>query len=132
MLRRLQGAAEGMDAGVRYLLGGDNDNGSPERRRTDAVEGLVGLVRDLIRVQPGLERAIEAALAENVQALVFENLPSALAAIDLLTERQTGRALIYPLDLVKMQPPLNLMREKGVVGVAARMVRCDNRVRPLI
>jgi chromosome segregation protein len=132
MLRRLQGAAEGMEAGVRYLLGGDNDNGSPDRRRTDAVEGLVGLVRDLIRVQPGLERAIDAALAENVQALVFENLPSALAAIDMLTERQGGRAVLYPLDTIKPQPPLNLMRERGVIGVAARMVRVDNRFRNLI
>ena len=78
------------------------------RRRS---KGLVGLVRDLIRVQPGLERAIEASLAENVQALVFENLPSALAAIDLLTERQGGRAVLYPLDPIKPQPPLNLMRE---------------------
>src|SRR5581483_12471600 len=80
----------------------------------------------------GLERAIEAALAENVQALVFENLPSALAAIELLTERQMGRAVIYPLDLVRMQPPLNLMREKGVIGVAARMIRVENRFRPLL
>ena len=121
-----------MEAGVRYLLGGDDDNGSQDRRRTEAVEGLVGLVRDLIRVQPGLERAIEASLAENVQALVFENLPSALAAIDLLTERQGGRAVLYPLDTIKPQPPLNLMRERGVVGVAARMVRVDNRFRNLI
>jgi chromosome segregation protein len=132
MLRRLQSAAEGMEAGVRYLLGGDADNDTQDRRRSEAVEGLVGLVRDLIRVQPGLERAIEASLAENVQALVFENLPSALAAIDLLTERQGGRAVLYPLDVIRPQPPLNLMRERGVVGVAARLVRVDNRFRNLI
>src|SRR5204863_1576678 len=51
MLRRLQGAAEGMDAGVRYLLGDDADNDTQDRRRSEAVEGLVGLVRDMIRVQ---------------------------------------------------------------------------------
>ena len=72
MLRRLQSAAEGVDAGVRCLSWATATiPGSPAH---DAVEGLVGLVRDMVRVPPGLERAIEAALAENVQALVFENI----------------------------------------------------------
>ena len=40
--------------------------------------------------------------------------------------------MLYPLDTIKPQPPLNLMRERGVVGVAAKMVRVDNRFRNLI
>ena len=128
LLRRLQAAAEGVDTGARFLLGDDNN----DRARSDAVEGLLGLVRDVIRVPPGLERAIEASLAENVEALVFENMATALAAIELLEGRVAGRALIYPLDSVHSSPPLNLMRERGVIGVAARLVRCDNRFRPLI
>jgi chromosome segregation protein len=89
-------------------------------------------MQDIVRVPPGLERAIEAALAENVQALVFENLPTALAAIDLLESKEAGRAMVYPLDAMKPTPSLNLLREKGVIGVAARLVRCDNRFRNLV
>jgi chromosome segregation protein len=127
MLRGLQSAQDSMDTGARFLLGEEGDDG-----RQNAIEGLVGLVQDIVRVPPGLERAIEAALAENVQALVFENLPLALQAIDALEQREAGRAIIYPLDTIRNSPPLNLMREKGIIGVAARLVRCDNRFRPLV
>jgi len=125
MLRRLQGAQEGVESGVRALMGDGEE-------RKEAVEGLLGLVRDMVRVPPGLERAIEAALAENVQALVFENLASALAAIEVLESREAGRALLYPLDTLRAIPPVNLMRERGVIGVASRLVRCENRFRPLV
>lgn len=127
VLQGLQSAQEGMEAGVRFLLGEGDDS-----RRREAVEGLLGLVQDIVRVPPGLERAIEAALAENVQALVFDNLSAALTAIEMLEENEAGRAIIYPLDTVRTTPPLNLLREKGVIGVAARLVRCDNRFRPLV
>jgi chromosome segregation protein len=127
MLRGLQSVQDGTESGARFLLGEEGDDG-----RSTTIEGLVGLVQDIVRVPPGLERAIEAALAENVQALVFENLPLALQAIDALEQREAGRAIIYPLDSIRNSPPLNLMREKGVIGVAARLVRCDNRFRPLI
>ena len=127
MLRGLQSVQDGMESGARFLLGEDGDDDHQH-----AVEGLVGLVQDIVRVPPGLERAIEAALAENVQALVFENLPLALQAIDSLEQREAGRAIFYPLDTLRHSPPLNLMREKGVIGVAARLVRCDNRFRPLV
>jgi chromosome segregation protein len=129
LLQRLQSSAEGVDAGVRFLLG---DEGAADRAHREAAEGLVGLVRDIIRVPPGLERAIEAALAENVQALVFENFSFALDAIGLLEEHEGGRAVILPLDSIRTSPPLNINREKGVVGVAARLVRCDNRFRNLV
>ena len=130
LLKRLQASQEGIDAGAGYLLG---DPGGPDGRGSrDAVEGLIGLLRDLIRVPPGLERAIEAALAENMQALVFQSLPAALAAVEVLEQREAGRALIYPLDAVRAVPPVNLMRERGVIGVAARLVRCENEHRALV
>jgi chromosome segregation protein len=128
LLLGLQSAAEGLESGARYLLG----ETSGDSRSRNAVEGLIGLVQDIIRVPPGLERAIEAALADNVQALVFDNLPAGLAAIEMLEQQGAGRATVYPLDAMRSTPPLNLLREKGVIGVAARLVRCDNRFRPLI
>ena len=128
MLLRLQASQEGVDSGARFLLGEEPD--AEGRRR--AIEGLMGLVRDALRVPPGLERAIEAALAENVHALVFQNTKTALAAISQLEQLQGGRAKHSPLDGIRSVPPLNLNRERGIIGVAARLVRCENAFRPLV
>ncbi len=128
LLLRLQRTAAGLDAGPSFLLGEASEDQGPRH----AVEGLLGLVRDVVRVPPGLERAIEAALAENLEALIFQDAGAALAALEMLEERQAGRVVIYPLDLLRATPPLNILRERGVVGVAARLVRCENRFRPLV
>jgi chromosome segregation protein len=127
MLLSLQNASEGIDSAARFLMGDDNAS-----LRRHAADGLIGLVQDVIRVPPGLERAIEAALAENVQALVFENLSGALAALEELEANQAGKTIIFPLDTIKASPPLNLLRERGIIGVAARLVRSDNRFRTLV
>jgi chromosome segregation protein len=125
VLLGLQNAAEGIDSAAAFLIG-------DEELRRQTADGLIGMVQDIVRVPPGLERAIEAALAENVQALVFENLPSSLAALEELQAHKAGRTIIFPLDNVKSSPPLNLLRERGIIGVAARLVRYDNRFRTLV
>jgi chromosome segregation protein len=127
MLQGLQNASEGIDSAASFLMGEGTD-----AARSHVADGLIGLVQDILRVPPGLERAIEAALAENVHALVFENLPSALAALEELEAAKAGRAVIFPLDGVKASPSLNLLRERGIIGVAARLVRFDNRFRTLV
>ena len=130
LLRRLQSSKEGMAPGIRLLAGESDVDESGEGGL--AAEGLVGFVRDIIRVPPGLEQAIEAALAENLQALVFSNQNDALAAIELLQQREAGRALVFPLNSIHSSPPPSLTREKGVVGVAARLVRFESRFRQLV
>ncbi len=96
------------------------------------VHGLLGVLSSLIRVPKGLDRAIEAALAENLQALVVEHQKDALAAIEALTRQESGRVVIFPLDTLKEVYPLNIMKERGVVGVASRLVKCDERFRRVV
>ena len=94
--------------------------------------GVVGLLGRLIRVPPGLEHAIEAALAEQIGAVVVERRDEALAAIEHLREQGAGSVTVLPLDTVDRQYPLNMLSERGVVGVASALVRTDRRYRPLI
>ena len=94
--------------------------------------GVVGAVIGLLRVPGGLDEAITAALAEQLTAVVVEHEDDAVAALDYLREHQAGTATVYPLDRVAHVYPLNLFNERGVVGVAARLVRCDQPYRPLI
>jgi len=96
------------------------------------VHGLLGVLTSLIRVPKGLERAIEAALAENLQAMLVERQKDALAAVQELARQEVGRVVIFPLDSLKEVYPLNIMKEHGVMGVASRLVKCDGRYRKVV
>ena len=120
------------DAGVRALLQAGGRVAGEEAPEGGRIEGMVGMVGELLRVPAGLERAIEAALADSLHAIVVERQEDALAAIELLVSEDLGRATIIPLSDVGAPHPLNLMEERGVLGVASELVRCDHRFRPLV
>ena len=120
------------DAGVRLIL----EAGGVMKRETSApgieLSGVRGLLWKLLRVPPGLERAIEAALSDNLLAIVFDRQSELKVAVDLLLEGDTGRATLYALDGFNESRPLHLMKERGVIGVASALVRCDSRYRRLV
>ncbi len=96
------------------------------------LTGVVGIVSRLLRVPDGLDRAIEAALSEHLSAVVVETEQDAIAAITYLRESQAGAVTLFPLDRMPHVYPLNLFNERGVIGVAARLVRVEQRFRPLV
>ena len=98
----------------------------------EPLAGVIGLVTGLIRVPAGLERAIEAALADQIGAVVVERPEDALAAIAHLRERGAGAATLLPRRSMPHRYPINLFHERGVVGVAARLVKTDREHRPLV
>src|SRR5918996_1382191 len=67
-VRDLEMAREGYGAGVRAVFA---EGGAP------ALGGVVGTVADLLDVEPGLERAVEAVLGERLQWVVVERLDEA-------------------------------------------------------
>jgi chromosome segregation protein len=50
----------------------------------------------------------------------------------MLLGGDTGRATMYALDNIQETRPLHLIKERGIVGVASGLVRCDHRYRRLI
>jgi chromosome segregation protein len=120
------------DAGVRAILAAGGRIPGEEPDADVRLEGLAGMLGELIRVPAGLERAIETALAEALHAVVVETQEDALAAIELLVSEDRGRAIVFPLSDVKPAHPLNLLEERGVLGVASELVRCEPRYRPLV
>ena len=109
------------------------DDVDPDRSEPDPeFSGVVGLVSRLLHVPKGLEEAIEAALAEQLTALVVEQPDDAVAAIEYLRAHQAGVVTIYPLSGTDHVYPLNLFNERGVVGIAARLVRVEQPYRALI
>ncbi len=137
LVERFSGQAPGAGAGAEALLAaaarsrdGSRDGG-PEPQ-PELLREIAGTVGQLIRVPRDLTDAIEAALAEQIGAIVVEGHEAALAALAFLREHAAGYATVYPLDRIKASPPLNLRNERGVVGVAARLVRAERPYRPLV
>ena len=120
------------DSGVRSIL----EAGGVIKRETVPADfelrGVVGLIGHLLRVPPGLEKAVEAALAENLFAVVMERESDVRAAVALLLAGDAGRATIYALDNFQDTRPLHLIKERGIIGVASGLVKCDSKYRRLI
>jgi chromosome segregation protein len=120
------------DAGVRTIL----EAGGIIKRETVPADielnGVLGLAGQILRVPSGLEKAIEAALADNLFAIIVQRESDMRAAIGLLLNGDAGRATIYALDSFQEQRPLHLIKERGVIGVASGLVRCDSRYRRLV
>lgn len=96
------------------------------------LAGVLDAVARLIRVPEGMESAIEAALAEHLSAIVVEQYDDAVAALQYLRDEGAGTATVYPLATMEQRFPLNLFNERGVIGIASRLVRCEQKFRPLV
>lgn len=80
--------------------------------------------------------AVETALGAAVNDLIVPDEAHAKRAITLLKERRLGRATFQPITLMRAQhasPDLNdVLRSKGVVGLASDLVQCEPRMRPVL
>jgi chromosome segregation protein len=94
-VRELEIAREGYGAGVRAVFA---DAGAP------ALDGVLGTVADLLEVEAGLERVVEAVLGERLQWVVVERFEHARAAVAWLRERGNGSATFLPLEKLCDRP----------------------------
>ena len=129
LIERLRDSVPSGNVGAQALVEAGR---KPPVEGEEPLTGIVDAVCRLIHVPDGLEIAIEAALAEHFSAVVVEHREEAFAALAYLREQGTGTVTVYPLDGMEHRYPLNLFNERGVVGIAARLVRCDQKYRPLI
>ena len=121
-----RGKLEGLEARLEVLTDAQKQARSQPAEEV-AIEGAVGTVFDGLRVPRGLEDAIAAVLQEHLEAFVFERLTDAIAAIEELVAKDGARALAIPIDAVKQVYPLTLLKEKGILGVAANLVKYPPR-----
>ena len=116
-----QSERDSIDSGMRALTSAEG-----------GISGIIGMLTSLIQVPKGMERAIEAALAEHLQAIVVERSADAVGAVEALLREGKGNVTVLPITGLRESTPLNLFREKGIVGVAARLVRSEAPYRRLI
>jgi chromosome segregation protein len=95
-LREVLERRDDVAAGTRHLLEADLE----VRQRL----GLRALVRDVLEVEPELEAAVEAVLAERVEALVVARAEDALSALALLRAERAGRGVFLSAGTLPEQP----------------------------
>jgi chromosome segregation protein len=123
---------EGMEARLGVLEEAQKQAHAMEPETSVIVEGALSTVYEIIRVPRGLEAAIAAALAGQLEAFVFDRQAQAISAIQSLVEQGGPRTAVMPMDSIKSVYPLNIMREKGVLGVAAKLVKYPARYEKLV
>ncbi len=107
-------------------MGAGDDSGAVE------LDGALSTVYEVMRVPRGMEEAIAAALAEQLEAFVFERQAEAIAALQSLVSQGGPRTSVLPLDSLKQVYPLNVMKERGVLGVAVNLIKYPPRYEKLM
>ena len=123
---------EGLNGRLAVLLEAQKQAESSQVEGAISIEGALSTVFEIIRVPRGLEDAIAAALSDQLEAFVFERQSEAIAAIQSVIAQKGPHTVVLPLDTMKSVYPLSLMKEKSVLGVAARLVKYPQRFEKVV
>ncbi len=93
-------------------------------------KGIIGVVADIIKVEPKYETAIETALGGNIQNIVTDNENTAKKMIEYLKVNRLGRATFLPLTSITNPQEFKnpeALKEKGVIGMADKLVHIEKK-----
>lgn len=123
LYKSMEAGYEGYYKSVRGLLKGVSKN-------KELQEGMVGVVADLIKVDPKYEIAIDISLGSSIQNIVVETEGDAKKLVNYLKEERLGRATFLPLDTIKGRK-VNLnpkdLEEFNILGLAHELIEFDSR-----
>ncbi len=89
-LRSMTENFEGYKVGVRTIMKADDLGARREGR-------ILGLVADILRVDPEFEQAVEAALGDKLQYVIVESQRDGKEAVEYLRSRAKGRSSFIPM-----------------------------------
>ena len=120
MLKQLDKDLEGFTRSVKAVIKG-SQNGS--------LKGIYGTVSMLMKTENKYAVAVETALGGAMQNVITANENNAKTAIQMLKDRDSGRATFLPLNVIKGNT-LNLMglqRNAGFIGIASNLISYDSQ-----
>jgi chromosome segregation protein len=93
----------------------------------------MGRLRNLVKLEKTYQRAIEAAAAGWLDAIIVKDLDSAFTCTETLRKMKLGRIKIIPLEAAANARQLKLpAKEKGVTGAAQYFVKSEKSYEPAI
>lgn len=128
LLNRLQTSFSGLYGGVKSVM-------QAATGPKPVLNGVLGLVANLLQAPVELEIAIEVALGGHLQDVVVESFEDAEAAISHLKKAGAGRATFLPLDNLRSNQNTSLNRKalqiQGVRGIASELIDFEARFQPV-
>jgi chromosome segregation protein len=85
--------------------------------RAGAVQGVYGRLHTLVKIRDGYSKAVEAAAAGWMKALVVKNVETAVACVEVLKRAKIGRVKLIPLaDLTPQKRPVRSRSTEELIG----------------
>lgn len=127
VLEELQRKLAGYKFSVKRLI---------EAKNKGELKGIIGPVIDLIKVENGFEKAVEAALGSKGQYVVVEKFSDGLAAVEYLKKTGGGRATFIPLEDFEPnninETACEVPESEGYLGKVLDKVSVDKNYAPVI
>ncbi|HYP44379.1 MAG TPA: chromosome segregation protein SMC [Propionibacteriaceae bacterium] len=98
----------------------------------ESVDGLLGSVSALVRVQPGYETAVSAALGAAADAVAVVDLAAAVAALSHLKQAALGRAELVVATAAPPQPAASCSPLPAGTRWAVDLVSCSDQLLPAV
>ena len=115
-IEEMEANYEGYNYGVKYIM----------KSRINGIRGVVG---ELMLVPEGLETAIETALGGNLQNIICDSDSDAKKSINILKQNNAGRLTFLPISSIragKADVPSSIKSDKEFVGIASDMISYDH------
>lgn len=103
----------------------------------NSLNGIIGLVSDLINIEKKYEIAISTALGATAKNIVTLDEKAALRAVDFLKSNKSGYATFLPVDKIKEKEikhefKLVIKQAEGFIGVASELVKINQEYKKVI
>lgn len=97
-----------------------------------SIAGIYGPISSLIKTDYTV--AIETALGAMAANIICDNSETAKNSINILKSNDAGRATFLPIDTIRPNifREKSAINEKGSIGVASEIIRCDDKYRGII
>lgn len=125
MLTELQREYEGFSRAVKLVM---------NQAASGVLKGVRGPLSSLIEVSDRYVMAVETALGAAASHIIVQCAADGKKAIELLKQRDSGRATFLPMDTIRPQSlrESGLEKQKGFRGIAADLVQCEADYRDIV
>jgi len=92
--------------------------------------GVIGLVRELFKVDTKYKMAVESAMGKRINNIVVDTETTAIKCVEYLRENQLGRATFLPLNKIRGKRAEDV-KGSGIIGLATKLIEFDSKYSPV-